>query len=70
MSNLRTRIERVETLLTSVSRHPKVVRVITDSRDPSTWDRPAEAEAAVRADGWTGPILVIDRRIVYPEARA
>ena len=64
-SNLRSRLDRVEPRLVPPSMG-RVLRVVTYANDPSTWNLAQEAEAAARADGWTGPLLVIDRRIVSP----
>lgn len=64
-SNLRSRLDRVEPRLVPPSMG-RVLRVVSYARDPSTWNLAQEAEAGARADGWTGPLLVIDRRIVSP----
>ena len=64
-SSLRSRLDRIEPRLVPRTMG-RVVRVISYACDPSTWSLAQEAEAGARADGFAGPVLVIDRRIVSP----
>jgi hypothetical protein len=68
-ASIRARLDKVTERLSPGAGLPLVRRVITDSRDPSTWGRVEAAEAGARDAEWTGPVLIIDRRVVYPEAR-
>lgn len=63
MSNLRTRMDRLEPRIAPPTVQG-VVRVISYANDPATWNRAEEAYQAAKAEG--RDVLVIDRRIYSP----
>lgn len=64
MTNLRSRIDRLEPKLVPSLAWDGAIRVISYANDPTTWNRAEEAYQAAKAEG--REVLVIDRRIVSP----